>query len=81
MNGVAERINQTLLDLIRSMLTTASVPQRFRTKVLSTTCYIKNRVGHSTIQDGVPDNIWTGITPSVKNLKAFGCLAYAHVDK
>jgi len=49
MNGVAERINRTLLELTRSMLKSAGLPQRFWAKAVTTAAYIKNRVCHQAI--------------------------------
>lgn len=36
---------------------------------------------HSEIDDNVPEGIWTENRPSVKHLKAYGCLGYAHIPK
>lgn len=81
MNGVAERINRTLLDLVRAMLNTAQLPERFWAEAILAACYVKNRTVHSAIEDNVPKGVWTGNTPSVKHLRVYGCLAYAHVPK
>lgn len=80
MNGIAERINRTLLDLVRAMLKSAELPERFWAEAVVTACYIKNRDIHSSIND-VPERIWTGNKPSVKHLKVYGCLAYAYIIK
>lgn len=80
MNGIAERINRTLLDLVRAMLKNAELPERFWAEAIVTACYIKNRVIHSFVND-IPESIWTGNKPSVKHLKVYGCLAYAHITK
>jgi len=80
MNGVAERINRTLLDLVRAMLKNAELPQRFWAETVVTACYIKNRVIHSSINN-IPEKIWTGNKPSVKHLKVYDCLVYAHIIK
>ena len=79
MNGVAERINRTLLDLTRSMLKSAYLPPKFWTEAVTTAAYIKNRVCHSTIRDQIPFTVWTEKIPSVRHLKAYGCLAYARL--
>lgn len=79
MNGVAERINRTLLDLTRSMLKSAQLPQKFWAEAVTTAAYIRNRVCHSSIEDQVPFTVWTGRTPSVRHLKVYGCLAYARL--
>lgn len=36
---------------------------------------------HSKLNNEVPENVWTGNKPSVKHLKIYGCLAYAHLPK
>jgi len=79
MNGVAERINRTLLDLTRSMLKSAHLPPKFWAEAVTTAAYIKNRVCHSTISDQIPFTVWTDKIPSVRHLKVYGCLAYARL--
>lgn len=79
MNGVAECINRTLMDLVRSMLTSAKLPPSFWAEAMSAAVYVKNRMIHANLEDGVLEGIWNGKPPSVKHLKAYGCLAYAHL--
>jgi len=43
-NGVAERRNQALLDMVRSMLSSSNLPKSLWTKALKMTVYILNRV-------------------------------------
>lgn len=81
MNGVAERINRTLLDMVRVMLKTANLPEKFWAEALMTASYIKNRTLHSAINGNVPKSLWTGNKPSIKHLKVYGCLAIVHVTK
>lgn len=81
MNGIAERVNRTLLDMVRAMLKTAQLPDKFWAEALSAACHVKNRILHSAVNDGVPEGVWTRNTPSIKHLKAYGCLAYVHILK
>lgn len=46
MNGVAERANRTLMDLVRSMLASAHLPQNFWGEAVVTAAYIRNKVPH-----------------------------------
>lgn len=78
MNGVAECVNRTLMDLVRSMLTSAKLPS-FWAEATSAVTYVRNRMIHANLEDGVPEGIWNGRIPSVKHLKAYRCLAYAHL--
>ena len=41
-NGVSERMNRTLLDLVRTMLD-SGLPHKFWAEALSTACYLRNR--------------------------------------
>ncbi|RVW35870.1 Retrovirus-related Pol polyprotein from transposon TNT 1-94 [Vitis vinifera] len=43
-NGVAEKRNQTLLDMVRSMLSSSKLPRFLWTEALKTTVYILNQV-------------------------------------
>ena len=43
-NGVAERRNQSLMDMVRSMRSNTKLPQFLWTETLKTAVYILNRV-------------------------------------
>ena len=43
-NGVAERMNRTILDLIRSMLRSSLLQREFWAEASTTAVYIRNRV-------------------------------------
>ncbi|GJY06648.1 putative ribonuclease H-like domain-containing protein, partial [Tanacetum coccineum] len=43
-NGVAERRNRTLIEASRTMLADSKLPTTFWAKVVSTACYVQNRV-------------------------------------
>ncbi|UYV68871.1 hypothetical protein LAZ67_6001387 [Cordylochernes scorpioides] len=81
MNGVAERVNRTLLDMARACLHSANLPQRFWAEAVNTAAYIKNKCYNSALKDKVPDGLWLERNPSVRHLKAFGCLAYSHIPR
>ncbi|GJW52682.1 putative ribonuclease H-like domain-containing protein [Tanacetum coccineum] len=46
-NGVAERMNRTLIEAARTMLADSLLPTTFWAEAVSTACYIFNRVLHS----------------------------------
>lgn len=81
MNGIAERVNRTLLDLVRSMLKSAQLPKKFWAEAVAAAAYVKNRVWHTSTNNRVPLTIWSGKIPSVRHLKAYGSLAYAHLTR
>jgi transposase InsO family protein len=72
-NGVAERLNRTLLDSVRSMLKHLDVDKRWWAEAVSTACYMKNRVTTSGLPDKTtPHEIWNGARPNVSHLRVFG---------
>lgn len=70
-NGVAERRNRTLLDMVRSMLSHSNLGAHFWGEALSTTVYILNRVLSKPI-NMTPYELWTGKKPSLTHLKIWG---------
>ncbi len=45
-NGVAERMNRTLVEMVQSMLLDSRLPQNFWEEALSTAVYLRNRLRH-----------------------------------
>ena len=80
-NGVAERLNRTLIESVRTMLADSKVPHKFWAEVLSTAVYLRNRSPTKALQKVTPCEAWNGIKPDVSSLRVFGCSAYAHVPK
>jgi hypothetical protein len=80
-NGVAERMNRTLIETVRSMLADANLPHEFWAEALSTAVYLRNRSPTKTLLKKTPFQAWMGKKPSVGHLRVFGCKAYAHVPK
>ena len=80
-NGVVERMNRTLMKKARSMLSGASLEQRFWAEAMATTCYLVNRSPTSALVGKTPMEVWSGKKPSIRNLHVFGCEAYAHIPK
>ena len=80
-NGVAEHINRTLVETVRSMLFDARVPHSFWAEALSTAVYLRNRSPIKVLDDMTPFEAWMKEKPRVEHLRIFGCDAYAHVAK
>ena len=80
-NGVAERCNRTLVEMVRSMLLDSKLPQKFWGEALSTAVYLRNRSPTKVLSDRTPYEAWTGGKPEVGHLRVFGCEAYTHVPK
>ena len=80
-NGVAKRMNMTLMEKSRSMLSGARLGQEFWAEAVSTTCYLVNRSPSSALDDTNRHEVWSGKKPSLQHLRVFGCDAYVHVPK
>ncbi|KAK4838721.1 hypothetical protein QYF36_015896 [Acer negundo] len=74
-NGVAERRNRTLLEMVRSMLSYSTLPISFWGYALQTAIYILNDVPSKSVPK-TPHELWTGRKPSLQHLRIFGCPAH-----
>lgn len=80
-NGVAERMNRTIMERVRSMISMAKLPKPFWGEAVRAACYLINRSPSAPLNFEVPEKIWSGKNPSYSHLRVFGCLAHAHVSK
>jgi hypothetical protein len=80
-NGVAERMNKTLMEKSRSMLSGVGLGQEFWAEAVGIACYLVNRSPSSTLVEKTLHEVWTGKKPSLEHLRVFGCDAYVHVPK
>ena len=76
MNGVAERRNRTLQNMVRSMISHSSLPESLWGEALKTAVYILNRVPSKAVAK-TPYELWTGKKPSIRHLHVWGCPAQA----
>ena len=79
-NGVAERMNRTLMEAARSMMTHAGLPDKFWAEAVDTAAYLRNHTPTTAIRGyRTPYEVWYGERPNIGHLKVFGCVAYAHI--
>ncbi|PNX68425.1 cysteine-rich receptor-like protein kinase 25-like protein, partial [Trifolium pratense] len=78
-NGIAERKNRTIMDMVRSMLASKSIPKEFWPEAVNWAIYVLNRSPAAAIPDKTPEEAWSFNKPTVKHFKVFGCIAYTHV--
>ncbi|GJU37648.1 putative ribonuclease H-like domain-containing protein [Tanacetum coccineum] len=72
-NGVAERMNRTLIEAARTMLADSLLPTTFWAKAVSTACYIFNRVRVTKPQNKTPYELLFGHKPIISYIRPFGC--------
>jgi transposase InsO family protein len=78
-NGVAERANRTILNAVRCMLHRAGLSGYLWPEAVKAAVYLRNRSPTRTLTNITPYEAWTGIKPSISELRVFGCIAYVHV--
>lgn len=77
-NRIAERLNRTIMNKVRSMLSESGFEVRFWAEAASTAVYLINKSPSSAINLEIPEEKWTSITPSFKELIRCGCLVFVH---
>jgi hypothetical protein len=75
-NGVAERRNHTLMDMVRSMLSYSTLLISLWMDALKTTVHILNRVPSKSVLK-IPYKLWTDRKPTLNYLHVWGCSAEA----
>ncbi|RVW20958.1 Retrovirus-related Pol polyprotein from transposon TNT 1-94 [Vitis vinifera] len=80
MNGVAERRNRTLKDMVRSMISHSTLLEKLWGEALKTAAYILNRVPTKAAAK-TPYELCTGRKPSLKHFHIWGCPAEARPYK
>ncbi|TYK27941.1 gag/pol protein [Cucumis melo var. makuwa] len=77
-NGVSERRNRTLLDMVRSMMSYAQLSSSFWGYVVQTAVHILNNVPSKSVSE-TPFELWRGRKPSLSHFRIWGCPAYVLV--
>lgn len=80
-NGVAERMNRTIMEKVRCLLDESGLGEEFWEEVVSTAVYLINRSPASAIDNEIPEELWIGRKPSYNHLRRFGSVAYIHTDQ
>ena len=74
-NGVSERKNRILLDMVRSMIGFSSLPISFWGYALESACYVLNRIPKKSVSK-IPYEIWIGRKPTLSHFWVWRCPAY-----
>ena len=80
-NGIAERMNKTLVEKVRCMLIYSKLPKTLWVEALNTACYLVNRSPSTAIDCKTPMELWSGRMADYTKLRIFGWTAYAHVKQ
>jgi hypothetical protein len=77
-NGVAERLNRTIMNMVRAML--VKLDKRLWQEAVHTAVYLKNRLPHSAVKDQTPYEAFRGEKPTIQHLPPFGRECYIHIQ-
>jgi len=78
-NGIAERANRTIMDMVRCMMFDSGLGKEFWGFAALTAVHIINRLPSSSHEYKTPFEKWFGSPPSIGHLRVFGCIAYRQV--
>ncbi|KAG7550979.1 GAG-pre-integrase domain [Arabidopsis thaliana x Arabidopsis arenosa] len=78
-NGIAERKNRTVMNMVRSMISARKVPKFLWHEAVNWTFYVLNRCPTVAVKEITPQEAWNGIKPSVEHFRVWGSLAHVHI--
>ena len=81
LNGLVERMNWTLMERVRSMVSHAKLPKIYWVEAIYMTVYLIIRSPSVPLKGDVPQRVWTEKYVSYRHLRVFKCLVYMHVAK
>ena len=81
-NGVAERMNRTLLEKVRCMLSNAGLGKQLWAEVVMYASHLINRLPSAALNGKTPLEVWSGKPINdYDTLHVFGSTAYYHVKE
>ena len=73
-NGIAERKNRTLKEMMNTMLVSSRLSSNMWGEDILSACHIQNKVPHKKIGK-TSNELWEKCKPNLEYLKVWGCLA------
>ncbi|CAI7793119.1 unnamed protein product [Closterium sp. NIES-54] len=75
-NSIAERVNRSLLDSVRTMLADSGLPLKYWGDALGMACWVKNRLPtKGRAADMTPHEAFYGRKPNMGFARVWGCMA------
>ena len=78
-NGVAERKNRTIMNMVRSMISEKKLPKTFQPEAVNWTVHVFNQSPTVAVKNKTSEEAWSGVKPSVEHFRVFGCISHVHV--
>ncbi|KAL1207757.1 Retrovirus-related Pol polyprotein from transposon TNT 1-94 [Cardamine amara subsp. amara] len=79
-NGVVERRNRTMMEMIRSILKHMRVPNYLWGEEVRHSTYLLNRIATMALTDKTSYEVFKKQKPRIDHLRIFGCIGYAKID-
>ena len=79
-NGVAERMNRTIVEMARSILLHSTLPTTFWAEAINFALHVVNRLPLTRLGKS-PYQLWHKGDPTMLNLHVFGCKAFMLLPK
>ncbi|KAD4982105.1 hypothetical protein E3N88_18776 [Mikania micrantha] len=79
-NGVSERKNRVLKEMVNSMLSNSSLSEGFWGEAMLTVCYLLNRVPNKRNKI-TPYELWYGKPPNLNYVRIWGCRAIVRLNE
>jgi hypothetical protein len=80
-NGVSERRNRYIMEMVRCMLHDKNLPKDFWAEAASTAVFLQNRLPTKLLDEKTPFEAWYNYKPSLRFLKVFGSLCFVHIPQ
>lgn len=81
LNGLAERMNRTIVERMRCLISQSGLSMTFWGEALNTVVHVLNLSPSAPLEGDIPERVWTGKDVSYSHLKVFGCKAFVHIPK
>lgn len=80
-NGLAERLNRTVVEKARCLLFDGKLDKRFWAEAVNSAVYLRNRSVSSSLGNKTPYELWTGKIPNISHLRIIGSKVMVHIPK
>jgi hypothetical protein len=81
LNGFAKRMNRTIVERVRCLLSSSKLPKHYWGEALLAAVYLINFSPSYPLQGDVPNKVFYGKEVSYDHLKVFGCKAFVHIPQ
>ena len=80
-NGVSERRNRYIMEMVRCMLHEKNLPKLFWAEAANTAVFLQNRLPTKLLEEKTPFEVWYDNKPSLSFLKIFGSICFVHIPQ